>query len=117
MKRLSILVVALLVGAAAPARAWCEATCLGAGAPVGIGEAALPFARIDAERPVVVGGRHADCPAIESARPVLAKLEFRGRGDRSSLRTHRAPRHPRTVAPLHPCTPAPLHLIDTPLRL
>ena len=58
----------------------------------------------------------ADCPTIESGRPVLAKLNFAVAV--TNLAPHaRAARHPGTVAPRHPRTLAPLHLIDAPLRL
>jgi len=114
LKRLPILIIALLVGAAAPARAWCEATCLG---PVA-SESARPHCPSHEPAPngSSLSAADADCPSIESARPVLAKLNFAVAV--TDLAPHaRAPRHPRTSAPLHPCTPAPLHLIDTPLRL
>jgi hypothetical protein len=116
VQRLSILIVALLIGAAAPARAWCEATCL---VPAGQTESAKPHCpshESTPSGPSLSAAGTADCPSIESARPVLAKLNFAAVV--TNVAPHaRAPKHPGTSAPLHPCTPAPLHLIDTPLRL
>jgi len=115
VKRLSILIVALVIGAAAPARAWCEATCL---VPAAHSESAKPHcpSHESTNGPSVSAADLADCPTIESARPILAKLNFAVAV--TDLAPHaRAPRHPSTLAPLHPCTLAPLPLIDTPLRL
>jgi len=113
---LSILVIALLVGAAAPARAWCEATCLG---PATHSESAKPHCPSHESTPngsSLSAADLADCPAIESARPVLAKLSFAA-AVTDIARHARAPKHPSTIAPVHPCTSAPLHLVDAPLRL
>jgi len=116
VKRLSILIVALIIGAAAPARAWCEATCL---EPVTHSESTRPHCPSH-ESPS--GGTSlsaagiTDCPSIESARPVPAKLDFAVAA--IDIAPHaRAPRQLRTHAPRHVRTTARLHLADTPLRL
>ena len=63
----------LLVGAAAPARAWCEATCL---APNAQGEAHGP-AHDPADATTSISGTSLDeCPVLESARPTApARLD------------------------------------------
>jgi hypothetical protein len=74
VKRWLILACALLVGALAPARAWCEATCL---APAEQAQPHCP-SHEPADGPrsisaVVVD----DCPVLESARPTApARLEI-----------------------------------------
>jgi len=116
VKRLPILVIAVLVGAAAPARAWCEATCLG---PVTHSASAKPHCPSHESTPngsSLSAADLADCPTIESARPVLAKLNFAIAV--TDIAPHaRAPRHPCTGVPLQRCTSAPLHLFDVPLRV
>jgi hypothetical protein len=117
VNRLPILVIALLVGAAAPARAWCEATCL----EPAVSESAKPHCPSHEPTPAgpsLSAAGIAECPSIESARPVLTKLNFAVAV--TDLAPHaRAPRHHRTSAPLLLCTPALLHPqpIDAPLRL
>lgn len=71
MIRKTIAIVSLLlVGAAAPARAWCEASCL---APAAHGEAAKPHCPThdSSDAPVWSASPIGDCPAIDSARPTL----------------------------------------------
>jgi hypothetical protein len=103
VRRLSILVVALLVGAAAPARAWCEATCL---APAAHSESAKPHCpahESSSKGPSLSAAGIADCASIESARPAPAKLELN-----HSILT--AALHLRTAALLHLRTSAPSHV-------
>lgn len=111
MKRFAVLIVALLVGAAAPARAWCEASCL---APVHhAGESAMPHCpgHESTTRTAITASSNADCPIVESARPNQSRLEIQ------HLRTL-APAHLRTITPSHPRTPAPSQLrILTPPHL
>src|SRR6188474_774425 len=68
VKRWSILFVALLVGAAAPARAWCEATCL-ATAHQESAKPHCPSHEPSSNSPTMAAAKGADCPALESARP------------------------------------------------
>ena len=82
----------------------------GAGAPGGVGEAALPFARIDAECAVAVGCRHRGLPRRSNprARSWRSSNFAAVVTDVVAARTRTpAPSHRRTPAPLHPCTPAP----------
>lgn len=116
MKRLSILIVALVIGAAAPARAWCEATCLVPAAHSDSAKPHCPSHEPTPAGPSLSAAGIAECPAIESARPVQAKLNF-AVAVTDIARHALAPLHPTPPAPLHLCTGAPLHLIDAPLRL
>jgi hypothetical protein len=116
VKQPLVLVIALLVGAAAPVRAWCEATCLGPAAHADSAKPHCPSHESSSNGSSLSADGIADCPTIESARPVLAKLNLAAAA--ADIAPHaRAPQHPRTIAPLHPCTPAPLHLTAPPLRL
>ena len=115
VKRLSILVIALLVGAAAPARAWCEAACL-AGAHPQSAKPHCPSHEQVPNGPSLSANDIAACPSIESARPVLAKLPFAD-AISSERRGTLAPSHLRTLAPPHLRAAAPLHLFSIPLRL
>jgi len=116
LKRLPVLIFALLIGAAAPARTWCEATCL---TPAAHSESAKPHCPSHDRTPVgpsLTAANLVDCPTIESARPVPAKLNLVAAV--TDIAPHaRAPKHPGTSAPLHPSTPAPLHPIAVPLRV
>jgi hypothetical protein len=100
VKRWGILFVALLVGAAAPARAWCEATCLIATHH----ESAKPHcpSHDSSSDPSIAAADIADCPVIESARPIPSKLDLNHAilTAASHLRT-RPPSHLRTFAPSH----------------
>jgi hypothetical protein len=116
VKRLSLLIVALVIGAAAPARAWCEATCLGPATHSASAKPHCPSHESTPNGSSLSATDFADCPTLESARPVLAKLNFAIAV--TDIAPHaRAPKHPCTSALPHPCTSAPLHLIDTPLRV
>jgi len=115
VKRLSILVIALLIGAAAPARAWCEATCL---EPAAHSESARPHCPSHESPlgPSLSAAGIADCPSIESARPALAKLEFAAAI--ADIAPHAlAPLRLRTPAPRHSRTTARSHPLNIPLRV
>jgi hypothetical protein len=118
VKRWPIIIVALLVGAAAPARAWCEAIC---SAPV---HASQPShcpseEQTPTDGPALSNAGSAECPAIETARPAPAKLE---------LGINPTAAHPDRFLPTHSLHALhllhPLHLrglgrfdADVPLRI
>jgi hypothetical protein len=115
VKRLPILVIALLVGAAAPARAWCEATCLAPPAS----QSAKPHCPSHEPSPdgaAISAADGADCPVIESARPIQAKLDFALAPIAVSTLIV-APQLPSTNAPGHSGTQAPRQPRSIPLRL
>ncbi len=114
MKRWAILVVALLVGAAAPARAWCEATCLAA-PPADSARPHCPPHQPSPDTPALSATSTLDCPALESARPVQVKQDVVFTAIAVTTRT--ASEHVSNLAPLHASTPAPLHLLSAPLRI
>jgi hypothetical protein len=103
VKRLSILVIALLVGAAAPARAWCEATCLEPAAHSESAKPHCPSHDSPSRGPSLSAAGIADCPSIESARPVTTKLDLN-----HSILT--VALHLRTAALSHLRTSAPSHV-------
>jgi len=72
VQRLSIVLVAILIGTAAPARAWCEATCL---APETSTQAHCPTQDTPSNDPSISGTAIDDCPVIESARPGQARFD------------------------------------------
>jgi hypothetical protein len=111
--RVFVVFVALLIGAAAPARAWCEATCL---APAH--DAAKPHcpAHDSTTGSALSASDNGDCPVVESARPIPAKVDLQA----SAIETFKhlstpAPSHLRTIAPSHFRTLASRRL--TPLRI
>ena len=66
MSRLAVVLAIVVIGAAAPARAWCEATCI---APVAQGEAHCP-SHDPADGTTKIGAVGLDeCPVLEAARP------------------------------------------------
>jgi len=69
VSRVSILVIALLVGAATPARAWCEATCLAPAAHSDSAKPHCPAHDASSDGPSIAAADTADCPVIEAARP------------------------------------------------
>jgi len=109
--------VALLVGATAPARAWCEASCV---APAHhAGESAMPHcpAHDATSGTKITAATNADCPVVEAARPTQLRLETQ------HVRIV-APSLPRTSAPSDLRTPSPSHFralapprLITPLRI
>jgi hypothetical protein len=105
--RVAILFVALMLGAAAPARAWCEATCL---SPTNTrGDSAKPHCPVhepSSDAPSMAAANSPDCPVVESARPVIAKIELK-------VPAHAIASHParvRTSALSNARTRAPLHV-------
>jgi hypothetical protein len=99
------LFVALLVGAAAPARAWCEATCLVA-AHHESAKPHCPSHDSSSDAPSIAAADIAACPVVESARPVPTKLDVNHSilTAASHLRAP-APSHLRSFAPSHIRTP------------
>jgi hypothetical protein len=73
VKRWIVIVCAVVLGAAAPARAWCDATCV---APNAQGEAHCP-SHEPADGATSISGTSLDeCPVLESARPTApARLD------------------------------------------
>ena len=112
MTRLAIVLTALLIGAAAPARAWCEASCL---APTATNEH-CPTHEPASNKTSVAATAIDDCPVIEPTPPVKSRSELQFAGTF-------APSHPRTFAPRHSGITAPQHLPAaaakrlTPLRI
>ncbi|MFM8533914.1 MAG: hypothetical protein ACKOEC_10090 [Acidimicrobiia bacterium] len=95
MRRATLILIAVVLAAAAPLRAWCEAGCL---APVHAEGAATPshcqLAEPDTSTTSLAGVFVTDCPTAESARPI------------TWLELAIAP----AVTPAHPSTPEPRHL-------
>lgn len=116
VKRLSTLILALLIGAAAPVRAWCEATCL---APAQQSESAAPHCPSHDQSPdrsAMSTESTAVCPAIDAARPIQAKLDF-GLAP-IAIAAHAVAAPPDSAkARRHPGTPAFWHLSKIPLRI
>jgi len=116
VKRFAIVFVAALIGIAAPARAWCEASCFAA--PHHSESTAKPHCPAH-ESPdgssSVSAGNLDDCPLVEAARPTTAHIVF----VRSTplIAAILAPLHSGTQAPRHPGTQTPRHLIRVPLRI
>ncbi|HEX7283684.1 MAG TPA: hypothetical protein VF239_16620 [Vicinamibacterales bacterium] len=69
MKRWIVIVCAVVLGAAAPARAWCEATCL---APTAQGESHCPSHDPADSTTTVSSAGPGECPVLESARPAAS---------------------------------------------
>ena len=114
VQRLPILVVALLIGAAAPVRAWCEAACL---APAHQPASHCPSHEASSSDAAAMAATStADCPVIDAARPVQARLDFAAAPVAFAVRTP-APTHPSPPAPTHPRTAAPSHPGKIPLRV
>jgi hypothetical protein len=66
VQRLLVLLAILVVGAAAPARAWCEATCI---APTANTEPHCPSHDEPAQTTSIAASTAEQCPVLESARP------------------------------------------------
>jgi hypothetical protein len=114
VRRLSILVIAILVGAAAPARAWCEATCI---APVDATSHCPSHEQPSNDAPALTAAINAECPAIETARPVAAKLTI-------GIQATPSPKHPARMAsarvralPIRHVRALPVFDADVPLRI
>jgi hypothetical protein len=79
LTRFSIILLAGLIGAAAPVRAWCEATCL---APAhradDSSKAHCPTHDPAASETSIASTTIDDCPVVESARPTaVARLDLK----------------------------------------
>jgi hypothetical protein len=99
VKRLAILIITVLIGAAAPARAWCEATCL---APVHQSDAEphCPSHDDTSDRAALSATSTADCPVVESARPIPARLDLQVGSVSTFVPQHSAiDRHGRSAVP------------------
>ena len=108
--------IAVLMAAAAPARAWCEASCLAtAHSTQDASGAHCPAHEPATSAPAMSGGAIGDCPVIEPARPATAKIEFVRAAE--GLVWHLARRRLTTKALQHSVTHAPRHLSTIPLRV
>ena len=112
--RLAIVLLAVVIGGAAPARAWCEATCL---APAeASSKAHCPTQDTPSNDLSLSGMAIDDCPVIESARPSQARFDVQLFVPVTFAQLARsAPQHPGTRAPLH--LPASALARLTPLRI
>jgi hypothetical protein len=73
MHRIIVLLAAIVVGAAAPARAWCEASCL---APPHNSPAHCPSHDAAGDTTAISGSITDECPVLDSARPAApARLD------------------------------------------
>jgi hypothetical protein len=74
VRRVAVIVIAVLIGAAAPARAWCEATCL-----VATQDAKPHCPSHDATTGLGISAADsADCPIVETARSITsARIELK----------------------------------------
>jgi hypothetical protein len=111
--RLAILIVALLIGAAAPVRAWCEASCLAPAA-----DAAKPHCPTHepaSDAPAMSAHETVDCPIIESARPATGKIALISATPAAPWNP--APQLADTATPRHSGPQAPRHLTRIPLRI
>jgi hypothetical protein len=114
--RLLVLLTASVLATAAPMRAWCEASCLSAAhQDAASAKPHCPTTDTTSGLAISAAGLD-DCPVVESARPIQAKLDFalaalQGTGHSVT------PRHPGTQAPRHPRTQAPRHPGFIPLRI
>ena len=67
MRRIIFLLFVIAIGAAAPARAWCEASCL---APKHDGAAHCPSHGPAGDATSISSTSTSECPALEMARPI-----------------------------------------------
>jgi hypothetical protein len=73
MPRLIVLLAAIVIGAAAPARAWCEASCL---APKPDVRSHCPSHQPASDATTISAIAIDECPALDSARPATpARLD------------------------------------------
>lgn len=116
MTRVANLCVAAIIAAAGPASAWCEATCL---TPAHHAEQSTtphcPSHQSATDGPSLTAGGLDDCPVVQSARTVTAKIDFVRPS--VALPWHPAPRHSDTGTPRHLGPQALRHLADPPLRI
>jgi hypothetical protein len=116
--RFAIVIVAALMGIAAPARAWCEASCL---APAQHGHAPTkphcPTHEPAGDRASISASEIDDCPVIESARQTtVARLDLKATVVASPI-----PQLSRLAEPIHVVTfSSPVTTVferHTPLRI
>lgn len=92
VQRLAIILMALLVGAAAPARAWCQATCV---VPAS-SETHCPTHEPVSEGTVIGGASIDSCPVVESARPTtIARVDLK-----AAIGTVASPQFISSLAPI-----------------
>ena len=73
MHRVIVLLAAMVIGATAPARAWCEASCL---APAHDSPAHCPSHEPAGDATSISATGIEECPALETARPIAqARVE------------------------------------------
>jgi len=101
-----MVLLAVLIAAAAPARAWCEASCLAPPHTDTSTKAHCPTHDAAPTGTSMSATTIDDCPVVESARPIPARLDVQV-FSRVAL-SHLAP-----SAPKHLRTPAPPHLTAT----
>jgi hypothetical protein len=114
--RFAIVLLAVLIGAAAPARAWCEASCLAPPQVDTSTKAHCPTHDVAPPGTSMSATTIDDCPVIESARPIPARLDVQV-FSRVALPylTPSAPKHLSIPAPQHPTAIVSKRL--TPLRI
>ena len=86
VKRVAIAIVALLLGAAAPARAWCEAACLDVPRAGESAKAHCPSNDTSSDVTVISAADNPECPVVEAARPVPAKIDLSSAGPAAAAR-------------------------------
>lgn len=118
LRRVVLIVTAVVLATAAPLRAWCEADCLApAHAEETTSSSHCKTAEPDTDTTSVSAVIVVDCPTVESARPVaIAKHAFAPAITAEHPSTP-SPQHLRLSAPAHARTLAPSHLIPVPLRI
>jgi hypothetical protein len=90
MERFVIALAIVVIGGAAPVRAWCEATCL---APTAASESHCPTHDPADDVAAISAADLGQCPVLESARPTLpARLD----ADASVITTYVPPTVART---------------------
>jgi hypothetical protein len=75
--RIAVVLVALLLGAAAPARAWCEASCLAPVADPSGSQSHCPTSDPTPAGTSISASAMDECPVVESARPAAAREDLR----------------------------------------
>jgi len=111
-RRFIVLLVVALVGAAAPARAWCEADCL---APAETASHCGHESTGDGT--TMSAATIGDCPVIESARPTPpARIDAQAAAVTTSVPALTA-RTPRATASVRPHSATTVFERSTPLRI
>jgi hypothetical protein len=70
--RLAVALLALLIAVAAPARTWCEASCLAAPPASDSAKPHCPTHESSNEGPAISAADNSECSTIDAARPVPA---------------------------------------------